>query len=237
MIRGVTTIVIVDWWQLLTVIAGGLLLLWLALLATLWIAERDNPDRTGLRDTLRLLPDVIRLLRRLAADPNLPRGIRIRLGLLLGYLLLPVDLVPDFIPALGYADDAIIVALALRTVVRHAGPAALAQHWPGTPDGLRTVHRLAGLDDRALFVEFGVGDDLGVRAVARFDEHPVAGEASAASTNTYLGVSSNAARHGPLRTPLRVSRSTSAVRQPRIVRDHGGRQGASDVGSDGSGQV
>ena len=64
---------------------------------------------------MRLLPDVIRLLRRLAADRSAPRGVRIRLGLLLGYLLMPIDLVPDFLPVIGYADDAIIVAIGLRS--------------------------------------------------------------------------------------------------------------------------
>ena len=56
-----------------------------------------------------------------------------RLWLLLGYLALPIDLVPDFIPVLGYADDAIVVALVLRSVVRRAGPDAIERHWPGTP--------------------------------------------------------------------------------------------------------
>ncbi len=141
----------VQWRQIVIVIviviaiAGGLLLIWLALLATLWITQRNSPDRTNLREVLRLLPDVVRLLRRLAADPELPRGVRVRLVLLLGYLLLPIDLVPDFIPVLGYADDAIVVVLALRSVVRRAGPDALARHWPGTPEGLNTVNRLAGL--------------------------------------------------------------------------------------------
>ena len=47
---------------------------------------------------------------------------------------MPVDLVPDFVPVLGYADDAIITALVLRSVVRRTGPEALTRHWPGTPD-------------------------------------------------------------------------------------------------------
>lgn len=131
-----------TWWQGALGVPAGLLLLWLVLLGVLW---RTKPDDTGLRDALRLLPDLVRLLRRLVGDPALPRGVRIRLVLLLGYLLLPVDLVPDFIPVVGYADDAIAVALALRSVVRRAGPDALARHWPGTAEGLGIVHRLAGL--------------------------------------------------------------------------------------------
>ncbi len=68
--------------------------------------------------SVRLVPDVVRLVRRLAADRSLPRGVRVRLWVLLGYLVSPVDLVPDFIPLVGYADDAIIVALVLRSVIR-----------------------------------------------------------------------------------------------------------------------
>lgn len=139
-ISGVTT-----WWQLILGLAGGLLLLWLALLALLWRAQWKAHRQVTAREALRLLPDVLRVLRRLAADAGLPRGLRVRLVLLLGYLLLPVDLVPDFIPVLGYADDAVIVALALRSVTRRAGPDALARHWPGTPDGLHVVQRLAGI--------------------------------------------------------------------------------------------
>ena len=134
--------------QLLTVTAGiigGLLLLWLGLLTYLWRAARTNPDQASLREALRLLPDLIRLLRRLAADPDLPRGVRIRLGLLLAYLLTPIDLVPDFIPLIGYADDAIIVIAVLRSVARRAGVSAVRAHWPGTDDGFAALARLAGL--------------------------------------------------------------------------------------------
>ena len=85
------------------------------------------------------------VLRRLAADPQLARGVRVRPILLLAYLILPIDLVPDFIPVLGYADDAIIVAAALRSVVRRAGPGAIDKHWPGTPEALHAVRRLADI--------------------------------------------------------------------------------------------
>ncbi|MFC6256223.1 hypothetical protein BJF77_16710 [Kocuria sp. CNJ-770] len=128
-------------WPVLVGVLGALLLVWLVVLVVLW---RAAPDRTGLRDALRLLPDVLRLVKRLAGDPALPRGVRVRLLLLLTYLALPIDLVPDFIPVLGYADDAVVVLLVLRSVVRSAGLQAVERHWPGTPDGLAAVRRLLG---------------------------------------------------------------------------------------------
>ncbi|MGH3447711.1 MAG: YkvA family protein [Nocardioidaceae bacterium] len=132
------------WWQTVIGILAGLLLLWLVMLVMLWRAQRGtNP--TSLRDALRLLPDTVRLLRRLAADRSLPQGVRIRLALLLVYLASPIDLVPDFVPVLGYADDAIVVAIALRSVVRHTGRDALDRHWPGTADGLVALTRLVGI--------------------------------------------------------------------------------------------
>lgn len=133
-----------DWsWGTLAVgVVSGVIILWLALIAALWF---NRPDELRIRDALRLLPDLIGLLRRLAADSTLPRGVRIRLWLLMAYLAIPIDIVPDFIPVIGYADDAVIVAIALRSVTRHAGSHALDQHWPGTPDGLAAIRRLAGL--------------------------------------------------------------------------------------------
>ena len=56
----------------------------------------------------------------------------------------PIDLVPDFLLVIGYADDAIIVALVLRSVIRKAGHPPLERHWPGTPAGLAIIQRLAG---------------------------------------------------------------------------------------------
>ena len=121
------------WWQTLLGVFAGLVLLWLALVAVLWLTK---PDEARVKELLRLLPDVLRLVGRLARDGSLPRGVRVRLWLLLGYLALPIDLVPDFVPVLGYADDAVVVALVLRSVVRRAGRDALERHWPGTPAGL-----------------------------------------------------------------------------------------------------
>jgi uncharacterized membrane protein YkvA (DUF1232 family) len=128
--------------RLLLVVAVGALLCYALLLGAL-IAAR--PKGARLADALCLLPDIVGLLRRLAADRGLPRGVRVRLWLLLGYLAVPIDLVPDFVPVLGYADDAIVVVLVLRSVVRRAGATAVRRHWRGTEAGLAAVGRLARL--------------------------------------------------------------------------------------------
>jgi uncharacterized membrane protein YkvA (DUF1232 family) len=123
-------------------IAVGLALTYLALLAALLMVR---PKGNLLAEVSRLLPDLLRLLRRLAGDADVPRAARVRLWLLLAYLAIPIDLVPDFVPVLGYADDAIIVSLVLRSVVRRASPPVVCRHWPGTDHGLAALGRLTGL--------------------------------------------------------------------------------------------
>lgn len=134
-----------EWWQTLIGVAAGLLVLWAALIGALAWVSRGQTEKITLIAALRLGPDVVRLTRRLASDATIPRGVRIWLAVLLGYLLLPIDLIPDFIPVIGYADDAIVVALVLRFVTRHAGSDALERHWPGTPQGLAALRSLVGL--------------------------------------------------------------------------------------------
>ncbi len=131
-----------SWWGWAIGVLAAVLTAWIALVVVLAVAR---PRGGLLREALRILPDVLRLVRRLAADKTLPRGVRIRLGLLLAYLAMPIDLIPDFIPVLGYADDAIIVTAVLRGVVRRAGIQAVRAHWPGTDDGFAALSRLTGL--------------------------------------------------------------------------------------------
>ena len=128
--------------RLLLGIGLSLLLLWAVLLATLAVVR---PKGSSLREAVRLLPDTLRLLQSIARNRSLEKSIRVRLWLLFAYMAFPIDLVPDFIPVLGYADDAIIVALVLRGVVRRAGPDAIQRHWRGSPEGLAALRKLAGL--------------------------------------------------------------------------------------------
>ena len=116
---------------------------WVCFLVVIAVAR---PSTGTLRESMRVVPDTARLVKRLAADPSVHRGVRIRLWFLLAYLVSPIDLVPDFIPVLGYADDAIIIALVLRSVVRRVGVDTIRSNWPGTSDGLSALGRLCRLD-------------------------------------------------------------------------------------------
>jgi uncharacterized membrane protein YkvA (DUF1232 family) len=129
-------------WRVLIGIAIAVAVSWIALVIALLLVK---PKGSLMTEAIRLLPDLIRLLRRLAADRTLPTGIRVRLWLVFAYLALPIDLIPDFIPLIGYADDAIIVAAVLRSVVRKAGLPAVQRHWPGTADGFAALATLTGI--------------------------------------------------------------------------------------------
>jgi uncharacterized membrane protein YkvA (DUF1232 family) len=90
------------------------------------------------------IPDCIVLFRRLLGDSRMPRRHRAIVVALVGYLALPFDVVPDFIPVAGQLDDAVVVALALRAIVRRGGPEMVEEHWPGPRSSLSFILRLAG---------------------------------------------------------------------------------------------
>lgn len=123
--------------------AAALLVCWLLLIAALFRGNRRHGGTVA--EALRLLPDLVRLLRRVAGDPSLPVAVRARIWGLLVYLALPIDLVPDIIPVLGYADDAIITVIVLRGVVRRIGLDGLRRRWPGTEHGFQALAQLAGI--------------------------------------------------------------------------------------------
>jgi uncharacterized membrane protein YkvA (DUF1232 family) len=102
----------------------------------------------GRRDDARALatfiPDCIVLVTRLTRDPRVPRRRKLLLFALVGYLVLPFDLVPDFVPVAGQLDDAIIVALVLRSFVRSGGEDLIRELWPGPEQSLLLILRLSG---------------------------------------------------------------------------------------------
>jgi uncharacterized membrane protein YkvA (DUF1232 family) len=115
---------------------------WLLFATVLWL---HRPSRDLVVGSLRMIPDLLRLVRALAADDATPRSARLALGGLLIYLVSPIDLVPDFLPGIGSLDDLIVAGLVLRWVGRRVGSAGLRSHWPGTPAGFEVLERLLGL--------------------------------------------------------------------------------------------
>ncbi|HEY2270031.1 MAG TPA: DUF1232 domain-containing protein [Streptosporangiaceae bacterium] len=127
--------------DILISVAATLLTAWLLVIGLIVLRSKGVPLAEGLR----LLPDVLRLLRRLAADRTLPWAIRARAWIALAWLVSPLDLIPEFIPVIGPADDVIVVTILLRSMIRRAGPETVQRHWPGTPDGLAVLARLCKL--------------------------------------------------------------------------------------------
>jgi uncharacterized membrane protein YkvA (DUF1232 family) len=125
-------------WSLIALAA--LVLVYAALVGMLVMIGRTAEARA----LARFVPDCIVLFRRLLSDPRVSGGRKLLLLALVAYLVMPFDLVPDFIPVAGQLDDAILVALVLRTVLRGAGADLVREHWPGPEASLDAVLRLAG---------------------------------------------------------------------------------------------
>jgi len=126
---------------LIVAVLISLVILWIAFIGALAIWR----PKVGLSDAARILPDLLFMLGGIAQDGSMPFLVRVRLWLLLFYLAVPFDIVPDVIPIVGYADDAILVIWVIRSVVRRSGQDVLTRHWRGSPEGLDVVRRLAGL--------------------------------------------------------------------------------------------
>jgi len=94
---------------------------------------------------LRALPDVGRMLIRLVTDPVLPRAAKVALAAALVYLASPFDLIPDFVPLIGYLDDVLVAALVVDGVVNWVDRGLLLKYWPGSPDSLERIARAARL--------------------------------------------------------------------------------------------
>ncbi|UJA19955.1 DUF1232 domain-containing protein [Thermoleophilia bacterium SCSIO 60948] len=114
-----------------------------AVYAALVIALIAAGRRGDARALATFIPDCVVLFRRLLADRRVAGWRKGVILALIAYLVMPIDLVPDFIPVAGQIDDAIAVALALRIALRSGGPELLREHWPGPPESLAAVTRLA----------------------------------------------------------------------------------------------
>ena len=127
-----------TWWGWLLVALAITVLIY-ALFVGLLVALGRQEDA---RAFATLIPDCIVLVSRLVRDPRVPRWRKALLFALAGYLALPFDLVPDFIPVAGQLDDAIVVALVLRGLIRSGGEPLVRELWPGPERTLALIIRL-----------------------------------------------------------------------------------------------
>jgi uncharacterized membrane protein YkvA (DUF1232 family) len=105
------------------------------------LAFRARSPGQSLGSTVRVLPDSIRLAAALHGDRTLPRSVRWRLRIALVYNLQPINLIPDFVPVIGFADNFFVIAWALRGAVSTAGRDVVEAHWQGSAEGLRALYR------------------------------------------------------------------------------------------------
>src|SRR6266542_6367110 len=122
-------------WNWLLVVLGAFVFLYALFVVVLVLAGR----RESARALAGFIPDCVILCSRLLRDPRVPRRKKSLLVALAGYLALPFDLVPDFIPIAGQLDDALIVALVLRSLLRGGGEPVVREHWPGPESSLALV--------------------------------------------------------------------------------------------------
>jgi uncharacterized membrane protein YkvA (DUF1232 family) len=135
------------WWCLVAAVAACVLL-WVAVIGLFVVAGR----REDARALARFIPDCLVLVTRLVRDPRVPRRRKLLLAFLAGYLAMPFDLIPDFIPVAGQLDDVVVVVLTLRLVLRGGGEAVVRDLWPGPESSLRIVLRALSPTPRGLSV-------------------------------------------------------------------------------------
>ena len=131
----------VNLYDLALTVLGVFVALWVLFVVVLLASGRRDEARA----LVRFIPDCLVLLRRIVAENEVSRRMKLLLVLTIAYLAFPIDVVPDFIPILGHLDDALLLFWTLRSLVRQVPPERLAALWPGPRESLQAVEKVAGL--------------------------------------------------------------------------------------------
>ena len=110
----------------------------------------EGRDQTRLREYALFAPRLVRLVWRLLRDPRVPPRSKAALFMVAGYVASPVDVVPDFIPGFGQADDVVLVAFALDQILNRVPEHVVREHWEGEEDVLAVVQQILDIST-ALF--------------------------------------------------------------------------------------
>lgn len=101
--------------------------------------------RRLIADAVLMMPNIVKLVARLIKDPRVPRRAKITLGLAAAYVASPIDLIPEFVPIIGWADDIVILMFALDSLIDRAGDEVVSEHWDGPGDLLSLVRDVVSL--------------------------------------------------------------------------------------------
>jgi len=101
--------------------------------------------RELIKDAVLMMPNIVKLVGRLLKDPRVPRRAKITLGLAAAYIMSPIDLIPEVIPVVGWADDIILMMFAIDSLIDRAGPEIVEEHWDGPGDLLGLVRDVVGV--------------------------------------------------------------------------------------------
>lgn len=109
------------------------------------VTPRPGGERSGIRDGLLLLPDLTALLFRLLRDPRVPPGGKLIALLGIGYVLSPIDVIPEALfGPFGLVDDLFIVGATLSRLLNYVHPDVVRSHWSGQGDALDAIQRATG---------------------------------------------------------------------------------------------
>ena len=127
-------------------LAIGLATALVAAVAALLVAVAvARPRGLSPGELLRVYPGLARLLVSLSRDRRVGRAVRWRLLVALVYNAQPFNVIPDFVPVIGFADNVVVTAWAVRSAIRTSGPAVVLSNCSGSRAGFTLVCRLCRL--------------------------------------------------------------------------------------------
>lgn len=106
---------------------------------------RSLQARQLITDAVMMMPNIVKLVARLLKDPRVPRRAKITLGIAAAYAVSPIDLIPEFIPVIGWADDIVLLMFAIDSLIERAGSSIVEEHWDGPGDLLGLIREVMGV--------------------------------------------------------------------------------------------
>ncbi len=115
-----------------------------------WTNKKTGTAGGKMAEYLFLLPDFFILLIRLMLDKRVPTKTKLTVGGIIAYLMMPLDLIPDFIPIIGHIDDLVLVVIGLNKVLNDMDPQILTDNWSGDGEVLDQVKKISAVAENVV---------------------------------------------------------------------------------------